>query len=492
MADINNGWATNFIYQQDLTSYFMNNTLRSIIRPGIYNANMALYLDEGELYLTLKKGTTFVFSNEYFNLGTGFGIRRNMGAYYDSFEGVSNNNRMALIKSVVLRDLTIKMNQGSSFFNDGYTYSLNAFLKYDPLTSDTSGDFHSSPSFFFSKENTSEDTYSDALYEPVGYLIPSEGTTTVNMPHGSILDGQEIDPLGAETQKGHILNLYFLQIGFIVPKKSLASGDTIGIKDYVFTGRGLPEYRHTLGFDSDRLTPDIIPDALSQFRKVYFDIPVSFTGTGIFEKRIKETSSIPDNDWEAAYLARRVNSDDEFSKCDVTAGGTEVFYALVSNLKSYCDPDSSAHPYDSTDTLSGIEFGSIVLSNLSLSSLDYYGNTTTDEGKKILKPWLPEGSGATEVIPLDICRINQDRILKQIIGKDIWSPIIDSIRENSELDPSEITDIIPIAIAFKDSSSDAVDPTNMISYFDLRNKMTQINNLDILEHNIYNVIPVMN
>lgn len=68
---LNSKWYTNFYYEEELRSVLMNGTLNSGFKPGVYNANMALFCransrDEAAadgLYLYIGKGTTLVFSN---------------------------------------------------------------------------------------------------------------------------------------------------------------------------------------------------------------------------------------------------------------------------------------------------------------------------------------------------------------------------------------------------------------------------------------------
>ena len=67
----NSKWYTNFYYEEELRSVLMNGTLNSGFKPGVYNANMALFCRSGStdeaasdgIYLFIGKGTTFVFSN---------------------------------------------------------------------------------------------------------------------------------------------------------------------------------------------------------------------------------------------------------------------------------------------------------------------------------------------------------------------------------------------------------------------------------------------
>ena len=60
-------WDLTFIFEQELCSKSMNDILRGVIRPGVFNPNMYLYTkDNGNtpgVYLKILAGTTLVFSN---------------------------------------------------------------------------------------------------------------------------------------------------------------------------------------------------------------------------------------------------------------------------------------------------------------------------------------------------------------------------------------------------------------------------------------------
>lgn len=68
-------WHTTFYYEQELRSYYMNQILSGLVKPGIYNATFSLVtvptsanIDDSistGLHLYIKKGSTFIFSNSY-------------------------------------------------------------------------------------------------------------------------------------------------------------------------------------------------------------------------------------------------------------------------------------------------------------------------------------------------------------------------------------------------------------------------------------------
>ena len=461
MSSISKGWSTSFIYKQDLTSYYMNSLLRSVIRPGIYNANMGICNNSdptvgnvsdntGGLCLLIKRGTTFVFSNDYWKESGSIGYRRNFNHADPASLGITSDENFCLIKSVALSDMKVYLGTVSGPGN----YSVYAYMKYDPLNTDTSDT--PSPTFFLAKEGLD-----GHLYSHIGLKRYSSeyggGDVDVGQTQTLILDGaSEIDP------KNDSLAFY-LNVGFIKTSGSNSAK--------VFTGRGLPEYRYSSTLDSYKMIPDIIPDFNSN-GTLYFDIPESFVGTTVVKNTgILCTNTSEFNDWEGAYISkRRKNLTDIPSKITFSSSDTGVFavYGLVSNIKSY----SNEVPASISDT--GLKFGKYLLPDLSLSK------------------------SSIGDVPLDVSYMNIYSLLNGIQGKDIWSYVIDHVRdegpfiiEGSEESQTktEVTDIIPMALVTV--TNGVIDHSKTLSYFGLQERLGKINTLNVREHNIFNVIPVM-
>lgn len=493
MAIISSGWSTSFIYQQDLTSYYMNNVLRSAIRPGVYNANLAVYYgrpsapaqqsSQNKMWcLTIKKGTTFVFSNDY-TLGYEGKFRRNFNLIESNgFSPMTgDSNRVALIKSVALYDMSIPITDTIS--NDSEIIPIFAYLYYNPQTSNERS--LSSPSFFIGTEAPSTESY---LYKTNTVMYESgSGAPSSISDLGFVKDGSTDSIATMENDHGSILNQYFLNLGFLVNTGRTENGKAV----LAFTGRGLPEYRHSITMDTNTLMPDVIPSALIKsgnqtFSRVFFDIPSSFIGNTIYEDIMKSAHTRDfENSWESAYLVKMAPSDFGSSYVDVTgtSSGIDVIYATVSNIKSYSEDVSDV----TISKDNGIKYhimnltlpGGVIPESLNLAdwidTRDRAGNTLSE---------------IDQFAVLDISPMNVKRLSDSLIGVDIWDKVMDNVREDSEMDPNEITDIIPIAVIFKDTGNSMI-PSNMLSYFGLQNQMSKINSLNVREHNIYNIIPVI-
>ena len=432
----------------------MNSLLRSVIRPGIYNANMGICNNSdptvgdvsgntGGLCLLIKRGTTFVFSNDYWKESGSIGYRRNFNHADPASLGITSDENFCLIKSVALSDMKVYLGTVSGAGN----YSVYAYMKYDPLNTDTSDT--PSPTFFLAKEGSD-----GHLYSHIGLKRYSSeyggGDVDVGQTQTLILDGaSEIDP------KSDSLAFY-LNVGFI--KASGSNSVT------VFTGRGLPEYRYSSTLDSYKMVPDIIPDFNNE-GTLLFDIPESFVGTTIVknpDKLCTVTSEF--SDWEGAYLNSRrrsisENTDPITSKVSFSSTDTGVFavYGLVSNIKSYS------------------------------SAAEGVGDTVLKFGKCLLPTSVTLSKSSIGDVTFDVSYMNIYSLLNGIQGKDIWSYVIDGIRGDGN--PNEITDIIPMALVTVEEGK--INHAQTLSYFGLQERLGKINTLNVREHNIFNVIPVM-
>ena len=475
MSSISKGWSTSFIYKQDLTSYYMNSLLRSVIRPGIYNANMGICnnstatvgdLSSSPVCLLIKRGTTFVFSNDYWKENDNLGYRRNFNHADPSFVGVSADENFCLIKCVALSDMKVALytNSADLTLNSG-NYSIHAYIKYNPL--DTDNMDTNSPTFLIvNHDQTNTETN---LYENVSIKRASSeigGQSPVVSGQTLIIDGNS--SLGTNDSLS-----FYLNVGFFKVENVTVDNETVK-KVTSFTGRGLPEYRYSPILDSYKMTPDIIPDFNSE-GTLYFDIPESFVGTTV----IKNPDSLCTNpskysDWEGAYLSKRKKSDSISSKITFSSSDTGVFavYGFVSNSKSY-----SVAPTSISNTV--LKFGKCLLPNLSLPDLNPSDPPLGD-------------------VPLDVSYINAYSLLDGIQGKDIWSYVIDHVRDEGPLiiegsgqsqTTTEVTDIIPMALVTVNGGS--IDHSKTLSYFGLQERLGKINTLNVREPNIFNVIPVM-
>lgn len=333
MASQQSSWSTTFFWEQDLRSLYMNGLLNSVLKPGIYNANIGIFATTGTpelaptfdlktpgVYLYLKRGTTFVFSNNYL--------------YKDSqiipeFENSGN----FLIKSVVLQDTCEPIIQVTSA--SGQTGSATADLKaffgyskqgetaYQPLPEiyltammkfngegalDTNAGYDSKPVFSWAANkgdsyiNATSQGLDDldaddgpfnfiaslitqkAMYSDYGYnyyfldattlnqskyydhLFPAEGKANSEIGPASYLRGSKYDRtsylmVGRCLRVRSTIGADTAYIGDNGAWQSLAnsSGASAWNRDYVFTASGLSAYRQEQSPGQVSLRPSLMP-----------------------------------------------------------------------------------------------------------------------------------------------------------------------------------------------------------------------------------------
>lgn len=347
MASINtsSGWGVTWIYEQDLTSAYMNSFLYSIIRPGVYNAN--IYLTSGQaddsksgkaelLQLCIKKGTTLIFSNDY-KKTSNQGYRRNFVGYNkDNNESILKEQIPLLIKCTALKDMyfTIAKNPESSSNNDKSLVKwynderapealyVIAFLRYNQSEDK---DYSLTPTFCLNRNNPiygqtdyDKDCDSEAskfffYHTGENYYQYSEGLTDVwywRLPDGSEHYGGLLDPTKGSEDTGHLDMLpqfSYLTLGVIADNnpwkdtqdKQYTQFNREWLKYHTFTARCLPEYRHSLIGDCNSECPDfIVPmkfDGYSdttKFSRLYIDFKNIINYGTIYNTSIN---------WESAY-----------------------------------------------------------------------------------------------------------------------------------------------------------------------------------------------
>lgn len=176
----NNNWMTTFIFNQDLRSYYFNNLLFSIIQNGVFNYDISLGTSASSntstLVLTIKKGTTLVFSNDYVRNSITNKYERNFGS---NINNTQENDSVALIKCVARQDMTADFNFSSeATISPNVTNERLFLIAYFQYNIDSAVDI-TVPRFGIFKKNTEENEsyFSSVLGVDAGISI-TEGKTT--------------------------------------------------------------------------------------------------------------------------------------------------------------------------------------------------------------------------------------------------------------------------------------------------------------------------
>lgn len=275
MASIGNpAWSTTFFYAQDLRSLYMNGLLANIVKPGIYNPNMAVFAKDTSqgsasnpsnnpilkdtpqgLYLYIKKGTTFIFSNNY-RYTNNKDVARDMKST-GSFIIKSTTLDDTYLPIDIINSVSSKMLFGQETTDSQLDYEaekeiyLYAILNY---SGEADLNVPNIPQIQWCTKN------SEYLTSPAGirYMFNNQ------------IGGDKFRiPDGVGTFNEFTSQTCYLFLGTLTRKKTAttlkylgASGDWIAkggekfIEDYIFTGRGFPEYRQTSEQFSSVFKPD--------------------------------------------------------------------------------------------------------------------------------------------------------------------------------------------------------------------------------------------
>ena len=275
MASIGNpAWSTTFFYAQDLRSLYMNGLLANIVKPGIYNPNMAVFAKDTSqgsasnpsnnpilkdtpqgLYLYIKKGTTFIFSNNYRYTNNKDVVRdmKSTGSF--------------IIKSTTLDDTYLPID---------IINSVSSKMLFGQETTDSQLDYEAEKEIYlYAILNYSGEADLNVPNIPQiqwctknsEYLTSPSG---IRYMFNNQIGGDKFRiPDGVGTFNESTSQTCYLFLGTLTRKKTAttlkylgASGDWIAkggekfIEDYIFTGRGFPEYRQTSEQFSSVFKPD--------------------------------------------------------------------------------------------------------------------------------------------------------------------------------------------------------------------------------------------
>lgn len=530
------GWMTNFIYEQDLTSYYMNNMLTGVFRPGIYNANIALVIDSSDnVYVSIKKGTTLLFSNSYIDNGD-IGIRRNFSGM-DTFAynpaTMTEEESLVLIKCVAQNDILQKiatLNDLKRLTKDSNVF-LFAYMEYKKQAKESG---FKVPVFRLAVKNdigdssrpgqeagTSTDNY---FYKTIKWYYKYDGEFVQStdeseewiLPDGCI---EYSINTSTGTQKTRKLSEYsFLMLG-VISSISEDSNVSNGLykKTLSFSGRGLPEYRHQMTNESNDMSSDIIfdlyPSSDTRYQSVYIDLVNTLFSNSLVNKRILNSTDFCDYGWEYPYLENNiaeVNSNKyQYSSIeslgDILNSNTPVVVATF--IFGGLDTTTVG-----TDDISDIFTGNDI--NLSYFSVNVKASGINTAKLKYSNDTNAYWSASKYfAVPLDISMWNINRLASLISNVNVWSKVLDNYR-NSELTEDSGTDLFPIAVSFKmvtknensgegttvsdgdyyfENGLDGIsraNPVNTLCYFDLKNKKCFNNVIDFSLQNAFNQIPI--
>lgn len=544
MASIpDSAWITSFFYKQDLRSLYMNNLLNASFQPGVYNADIGIFSrteneadrENGEspgLNILIKKGTTLIFSNSYKTVKKDSKdcIERDLDSPGDYLIKCYANKdvRVNLAVAGVSSSLGIEKILGSGASNTKAPKELFviAYMAYNK--DEDAGLTYRTPQFSLIVKNTDYNGGGDAYFS-----WPSLSDTSVYIPDG----------LEDNSTNKSVKNLFsYLILGVAVDKASsqtyltntswAENGSTNWMRNHYFTSRGLPEYRYNFIANKAIQSPELIPVATddSTINTLALDLPYSSINNNIINKPL---------DWKKLYSigSYRVLKSEESSReitlpslsLDSESGNFPkdlqnfaiesetnaliVDFIYISNL----DKDSSADEITNNPNLKNI------LKNESSDTFELksyrWATARPDQYVGPNKPSLYGYVGQTSgdenllIIPLDASSINRDRLLNIISNRKVLPALINQMRYEGKLDPTKETSIVPVALIFREvkyengkwkflrfntdssyeniSAADAINPANILNFFDLQFKTSKINTISLNTDDVFSIIPAL-
>lgn len=536
MAQIqnNSGWMTSFFYEQDLTSQYMNGVLNSGLKPGIYNPNICLYTrgsttdvrlpkDQNGINLFIKKGTTFIFSNNYEKKGEVF--QRNL-----------NNVGTYLIKCFAMEDIIYPL-----------IPVVNATPKVQETLGTSSEPVSEKDRFYVVATITYDPEAETNITAPQFECVKIEAVEGTDKRRFKILGSSDYLPGGTEELGTNDSKISYLFLGAVqsISKEgyyvadtggwkpattgNTSTGDILWGKHHVFMGRGFPEYRQTLSADKFIPSPELmLSPELTEFR---LDMKDTLVDDILVNKEYSYEANyeiLENSDTTSALSSNLAIVDNTNNSIPGPYDGNKLvqdIYFLATrsrysegvsreNLNGESFTENVNYEIVHTAIASAIE-------NLNTSSINpsyekIEDSSTTSASSNCAHPSYTTSDDSAshlrgrKLIPLDVNSVNRDRLLGYIRNKTTLPKVINYLRGNNGLNVEQETTLTPLAIAFrgiKTGSGDPVSlddistagvtgtlarvhPCNVLSFLDLQFKSSKINTIMANSRDIYSILPI--
>lgn len=513
-------WSTTFYYEQELRSAYMNNTIKGLIRPGIYNLNAAIYTlpyeetapDTVGVYLRITKGSTFVFSNGY-NVINGK-IARNLdllGTY--------------LVKCVAESDIDIHLatpgGNYSAIFEETFPGSstTKAPVLFVYASFSYKDDAISSIAPNFKLAVPSSNSY---LGAEASYMLPNE-----DKPEASIASNESYLIIGALLDNNKFSANYAIANNWRIAGEY--NGRAAWLANHVFTARGFPEYKGSISRNYGQQLPSIIFDA--NYNKLHITSGSFYYNSIIYQ--------IDGQTWKTVYGQGAPAS----VPTPTSSSGflTDHIYGAI---------DATTYT-KSLPTLAGNE-NKIIIEVLFLAikseyaratQIDLSGLLSQNGNFAITRRFLPYriicndspgdldpqtalsaafGLSSTNLVPLDVSILNLNRLKAFLYNKNILMPIVDKMRQNADtaspyLLPSSGESLVPVMISFRTinatgtdikeagssisypmftdsvgtANASAVNPANILSFFEIQSSSYVVLSTSLSVQEVYDVLPFL-
>ena len=458
-----NGWRTNFYYQQELRSAEMNGIFNSSLVPGIYNADITISkADTSVLFnINIAAGTTFIFSNR---------MCTKDHRYYRQFADFSDLSKSEYytIKATAETNVTAKVPLIGDRKELPPRFFLVASMPYGPNNGED-------PVFKLAIPSKDPD------HEP--FLKEINAT-----PESKILyDGAPDSLENIENSEAYLIVGEFIQTGDPVTTNNNSALEFGTFQqNYVFTRRGLEEYRY--GYSTDKNTPalDFSYTATLNAIKVFWS---SFmTNSILFKQKGDQREAYGEFILSSKSASLELAQDDP-----VTGNGVIYDFIFAAFQDTYQDE------YDLSRLMTSSDYASIpTLYSCKWVQKEEDENLKKNNGFRLSESITPQLS-----------------LLDKIAGRPILSRVATAIKRGdasvyntagekaTDLSPSKLSAIIPVALVMRPFADGVginkcsvgdkpkLNPDFVISYFDLYQGANECINIGLSAENIYSTVSIL-
>ena len=458
-----NGWRTNFYYQQELRSAEMNGIFNSSLVPGIYNADITISkADTSVLFnINIAAGTTFIFSNR---------MCTKDHRYYRQFADFSDLSKSEYytIKATAETNVTAKVPLIGDRKELPPRFFLVASMPYGPNNGED-------PVFKLAIPSKDPD------HEP--FLKEINAT-----PESKILyDGAPDSLENIENSEAYLIVGEFIRTGDPVTTNNNSALEFGTFQqNYVFTRRGLEEYRY--GYSTDKNTPalDFSYTATLNAIKVFWS---SFmTNSILFKQKGDQREAYGEFILSSKSASLELAQDDP-----VTGNGVIYDFIFAAFQDTYQDE------YDLSKLMTSSDYASVpTLYSCKWVQKEEDENLKKNNGFRLSESITPQLS-----------------LLDKIAGRPILSRVATAIKRGdasvyntagekaTDLSPSKLSAIIPVALVMRPfadgvginkcsvGNKPKLNPDFVISYFDLYQGANECINIGLSAENIYSTVSIL-
>ena len=459
-----NGWRTNFYYQQELRSAEMNGIFNSSLIPGIYNADITISKATTSVLfnINIAAGTTFIFSNR---------MCTKDHKYYRQFADFSDLSKSEYytIKSTAETNVVAKVPLIGYNVKLPSRFFLVASMPYGPNNGEDP---------VFKLAIPSKDPENEPFLKEIG----ATGESKI------LYDGAPDSLENIENSEAYLIVGEFINTGREVSTNTNAELEFDAFREnYVFTRRGLEEYRY--GYSTDKNTPALDFSYTKRLNAIRVFWSSFMTNSILFKQK---------GDQRAAYkefVCYSENASLQLAK-DGSVSGNGVIYDLIFAAFQ----DTYQDEYDLSELMTSNDYASVP----TLYSCKWVQTTEdTDLASSELPFQLSES-----ITP-------QLSLLDKIAGRPILSRVATAIKRGdasvynttgekaTDLSPSRFSAIIPVALVMRPFAGGVglnkcsvgdkpkLNPDFVISYFDLYQGANECINIGLSAENIYSTVSIL-